>query len=100
MDMKKYMTFSVPWTKFIGEDEDTHMAKYGETVQSKCFQYGKNVFIREEASATTISAQAYLTLDEVQPKDIYDGQVVKSVNNFPESWDSRVVLFEVLTWND
>ena len=99
MDLKKYMTFTVKWEKFLGEDEDTHMASYAEPVDIKCFIYGKNIFIREEDGATAVSAKVYLTLADVQVKDKVDGQVVKSVNSNPESWDSRVQLYEVLTWN-
>lgn len=100
MYMEKYMTFEAVWEPFIGEDEDTHMAEYGEAVTVKCFEYGKNVFVRQDMGATTISAKAYLTLEKVKPKDRFDGQVVKSVNNYPESWDATRQLYEVLTWND
>ena len=100
MDMNKYMTFKIKWTPCIGMDEDTRTLKYGEETEIKCFKYGKNIFIREDSSATTVSAQAYLVLEEVKPKDILDGQIVKSVNNYPESWDSRVMLYECLTWGD
>lgn len=100
MNMSKYLTFDVEWKKCTGEDEDTRMLEYEEAVKIKCFKYGKNIFLRGENSGTTISAQAYLVLDEVQPKDILDGQVVKSVNVYPESWDNKVKLYEVLTWND
>lgn len=98
--MKKYLTFDAEWKQCTGEDEDTRMLEYGDTVKIKCFKYGKNIFLRGESSGTTVSAQAYLVLDEVKPKDMIDGQVVKSVNVYPESWDNRVKLYEVLTWDD
>lgn len=98
MDLQKYMTFTTSWRKLLGENSDTHMPQYGDPVPSHCFQYGKNITVYTAEGCTTVSAKAYLTLDPVQLKDIYDGQVVKSVNNFPESWNSRVVLYEVLTW--
>ena len=100
MNMNKYLTFDAEWKKCIGEDEDTRMLTYKDAVKIKCFKYGKNIFIRENTSGTTVSAQAYLVLEEVKPKDILDGQVVKSVNIYPESWDNKVKLYEVLTWND
>lgn len=100
MDLDKYMTFKVKWTPCICIDEDTRTLKYGDEVEIKVFKYGKDVFIREDSSATTVSAQAYLTLEEVKPKDILDGQVVKSVNKYPESWDNRNILYECLTWNE
>lgn len=99
MDMRKYMTFEVPWEKYTGEDEDTHMAEFAPPVMIKTFIYGKSIFLREEAKATTVSAKAYLTLEQVQPKDKLDGQVVRSVNSYPESWTSKDQLYEVLTWN-
>ena len=98
--MNKYLTFNTELKKCKGEDEDTRMLEYEKAVIIKCFKYGKNIFLRGESSGTTVSAQAYLVLDEVQPKDILDGQVVKSVNIYPESWDNKVKLYEVLTWND
>ena len=98
--MNKYLTFNAEWKKCKGEDEDTRMLEYEKAVTIKCFKYGKNIFIRENTSGTTVSAQAYLVLEEVQPKDILDGQVVKSVNIYPESWNNNVKLYEVLTWND
>lgn len=100
MDMQKYMTFTASWKKKLGLDEDTRRPEYGDEVEIKCFKYGKDVFIRSESSAATITAKVYLTLESVQPGDILDGQVVKSVNSYPESWDSRVQLYEVLTWED
>lgn len=100
MNMNKYLTFDVEWKKCIGEDEDTRMLAYKDAVKIKCFKYGKNIFLRGESSGTTVSAQAYLVLEKVQPKDILDGQVVKSANIYPESWDNKVKLYEVLTWND
>lgn len=98
MDLDKYMTFSVEWKKYSGEDSDTMMPEFGETQISKCFKYGKSVFLRESENSTVVSAKAYLTTDAVSPKDMYDGQIVKSVNDYPESWDSRVILKEVLIW--
>ena len=98
--MSKYLTFDAEWKKCIGEDEDTRMLKYEDAVKIKCFKYGKNIFLRENTSSATVSAQTYLVLDEVKPKDMIDGQVVKSVNMYPESWDNRIKLYEVLTWND
>lgn len=100
MNMNKYLTFNAEWKKCKGEDEDTRMLEYEKAVTIKCFKYGKNIFLRENTSSTTVSAQAYLVLEEVKPKDILDGQVVKSVNIYPESWDNKVKLYEVLTWND
>ena len=100
MNMNKYLTFNTEWKKCKGEDEDTRMLEYEKAVTIKCFKYGKNIFLRGENSGTTVSAQAYLVLEEVKPKDILDGQVVKSVNIYPESWDNKVKLYEVLTWND
>lgn len=99
MDMKKYMTFEAILETFEGEDDDTHMASYAFPKKIKCFIYGKDIFLREDSSATTISAKAYLTLEKVKPKDKLDGQVVKSVNNYPESWGIENQLYEVLTWN-
>lgn len=100
MDMKKYMTFDVEWTPCTGEDEDTLTLEYGEAQTIKCFKYGKNVYVRDSEGNTTISAQAYLVLEDIKPKDLLDGQVVKSVNNYPESWDAKNVLKECLTWNE
>lgn len=99
MDMSKYMTFKVKWSPCIGMDEDTRTIEYGAETDINVFKYGKDVFVREDSAATTVSAQAYLTLEKVKPKDILDGQVVKSVNSYPESWDSRVILYECLTWD-
>lgn len=100
MNMEKYMTFTVKWTPCIGVDDDTMALIYGDETYIKCFKYGKNIFVRNDAGSDTVSAQAYLVLDAVHPKDLLDGQVVKSVNNYPESWDNRVNLYECLTWNE
>ena len=99
MNLKKYMTFTVNWQKFIEEDEDTHMAVYADPVPIKAFIYGKNLYVRESEAATIVSAKVYLVLEDVHVRDIIDGQVVKSVNSNPESWDERVQLYEVLTWD-
>lgn len=99
MNMNKYLTFDAEWKKCIGEDEDTRMLAYKDAVKIKCFKYGKNIFLRENTSSTTVSAQAYIVTEEVKVKDIINGQVVKSVNNIPE-FDGTVPLFECLTWND
>lgn len=100
MELSKYMTFKVKWTPCTGMDKDTRTLEYGNETEINVYKYGKDIFIREGSSATTVSAQAYLTLENVKPKDILDGQIVKSVNNYPESWDSRVMLYECLTWNE
>ncbi len=100
MDMTKYMTFKAKWTPCIDMDEDTRTLIYGDEIEINVFKYGKDVFVREDSSATTVSAQAYLTLEEVKPKDILDGQIVRSVNNYPESWNNNVILYECLTWNE
>lgn len=99
MYMEKYMTFEAVWEKQIGIDEDTRMPSFAPAETIKCFEYGKNVFLREDNSSTMVSAKAYLTLENVELGDKIDGQVVKSVNNYPENWDANKQLFEVLTWN-
>jgi hypothetical protein len=100
VDLQKYLTFKVKWCPCEEVDEDTKTLEYGEEQEIDCFKYGKNIFVRETESSTTVSAQAYLVLADVKPKDLLDGQVVKSVNNYPESWDARVILKECLTWNE
>lgn len=99
MNMKKYMTFTVKWEKFIGEDEDTNMPMYAEPVEIKSFVYGKNLFIREDEQHTTVSAKVYLTLEDIHVKDKIDGQQIKSVNHYPENWDNQGQLLEALTWS-
>lgn len=103
MNMNKYMTFTVKWQQLNENnsdfDSDTMMSDYSEPVDCKCFIYGKNIFIREEDKQTTVSAKVYLTLEKVKPKDKLDGQIVKSVNNYPESWDNKVQLYECLIWD-
>lgn len=100
MNINNYMTFKVKWTPCIGLDDDTRTLKYGNETEIKCFKYGKDIFIRQDAQSGTVSAQVYLVLEDVKPKDILDGQIVKSVNNYPESWDSSIILRECLTWNE
>lgn len=80
-------------------DENTHMGFYDDPVTIDCFIYGKDIFIRENSGASVVNARVYLTLADVSPKDKIDGQVVKSVNSYPENWDANGQLYEVLTWN-
>lgn len=99
MDMSKYMTFKANWEQLDSEDEDTHMASYKKAEEITCFQYGKDIFVRDDASGTTVSAKSYLTLKEVKPDDKIDGQTVRSVNMYPEGWGpNAAILYEVLTW--
>lgn len=98
MNMKKYMTFEATWKPLIQIDEDTHRPEYGEEQTIKCFIYGKDIFVRQDTAGSVVTAKVYLTLANVKPDDMIDGQVVKSVNSYPESWDSKVQLYEVLTW--
>lgn len=98
MNMKKYMTFTVSWEVYQGEDEDSLLPIYAEPVDCKCFIYGKNLYIREQNEQTVVSAKAYLTLENIHVKDKLDGQIIKSVNNYPENWDAKNQLFEALTW--
>ena len=100
MDLSKYMTFEAEWTPCTGQDEDTMTLEFGTPVKIKCFKYGKNIYIRDSEGNTSVSAQVYLTTENINTKDLIDGQVVKSVNNYPESWDDRNVLKECLTWNE
>lgn len=100
MNLQKYMTFKVKWTPCKGLDEDTRTVEYGVEQEIDCFKYGKNIFIRSDTSSGTVSAQAYLTTSKVKPTDILDGQVVRSVNHYPESWDKNVTLYECLTWDE
>lgn len=99
MNMQKYMTFTSQWQKLKEVDEDTQMADYEEPVDIKTFIYGKNVFIRENESHTTVSAKCYLTLENVSVGDLLDGQVIKSVSSYPESWNQDKQLYECLTWD-
>lgn len=99
MDMQKYMTFTSKWQKLKSVDEDTQMSEYDEPVDIKTYIYGKNIFVRENENHTTVSAKCYLTLANVNVGDLLDGQVIKSVNSYPESWDDKVQLYECLTWN-
>ena len=99
MDYKDYMVMSCNWQKNLGKDEDTHMPSYDSTVDIKCFSYGKNIFIRQDASSTTVSAKAYIVTDLVKVGDKIDEQVVKSVDNISD-FDGTVPLFECLTWYD
>ena len=95
MDMKKYMTFEAVLERYEGMDPNTRTSKFGEV-----FKYGKDIFIRGNTSATTVTAQVYLSVTEIKVKDRLDGQVVKSVNHYPESWNSSKILYEALTWED
>lgn len=99
MNLEKYMTFDSVWEALKSEDTDTMMAEYEKPVTIKTFQYGKDIFLRDKTDAATVSARVYLTTANVKPKDKIDGQVVQSVNNYPESWDSKNMLYECLTWN-
>lgn len=99
MDMQKYMTFTSKWEKLAERDEDTMMETFEAQVDIKTYIYGKNIFIRDENQHTAVSAKVYLTLANVNVGDKIDGQVVKSVNSYPESWDDKVQLYECLTWN-
>lgn len=98
MNMKKYMTFTVSWEKFKQDSEELNTGIYEDPVDCKCYIYGKNIYIREDNQEAPVSAKVYLTLDEVKVKDRLDGQVVKSVNSYPESWNSKVQLYECLIW--
>lgn len=100
MDMKKYMTFEAEHKRLLSIDENTHMMMFDSPRMIRCFKYGKDIFLREKTAATTVSAQVYLTLEKVVPGDLLDGQVVKSINVYPENWTSKECLYEVLTWND
>lgn len=75
------------------------MLSYGEEKNIRCFRYGKNVYIRDGEAGAVKSAQVYLVTDKVNPRDILDGQVVKTVNMYPESWDSRQEIYEAMTWD-
>lgn len=99
MDIEKYLTYEVIWKPCLGEDPDTMMLSYGEDQTIKCFRYGKTVYVRDGESTAVESAQVYLVTDKVKPRDILDGQVVKSVNMYPESWDSRQEIYEAMTWD-
>ena len=98
MDMKKYMTFKAVLNRYEGMNEDTRTSIYSDPVEIDVFKYGKDIFVRSEASSTTVTAQVYLSVVEIKPKDKIDGQVVKSVNHYPESWDNKKILYESLTW--
>lgn len=98
MDIKKYLTLKAVWERKVDIDPDTRMPVFADPVIIDCFKYGKGMFIRGDNDAAHVSARSYLVLDDVQPEDKLDGQVVQSVNDFPESWDDKVVLHEVLTW--
>lgn len=99
MNYEEYLTMSCIWQKNLGIDEDTMMQSFDEEKEIKCFNYGKNIFVRENTSSTTVSAKAYIVTEEVKVKDIINGQVVKSVDNIPE-FDGSIPLYICLTWND
>lgn len=99
MNYNDYMTMQCDWEKKLGNDEDTHMSSFGIKTIIRCFEYGKNVFIRQDTSSATVSAMAYIVTDNVQVGDKINSQVVKSVNNIPE-FDGTFPLFECLTWYD
>lgn len=99
MNYEEYLTMSCIWQKNLGIDEDTMMQSFDDKKEIKCFSYGKNIFLRENTSSTTVSAKAYIVTEEVKVKDIIDGQVVKSVDNIPE-FDGSIPLYICLTWND
>ena len=98
MDYKEYMVMTCSWKKNLGIDEDTRMASFDPAKSIKCFSYGKNIFIRENTSATSVSAKAYVVTDPVSVGDEIDGQIVKSVDNIPE-FDGTVPLLVCLTLN-
>lgn len=100
MDMRKYMTFEAVLERYEGMDPNTRTSKFGDPEDIKVFKYGKDIFIRGNTSATTVTAQVYLSVTEIKVKDRLDGQVVKSVNHYPESWNSSKILYEALTWED
>lgn len=94
------MTFDAVWEKYIGEENDTMLPQYAEPVTIKCFQYGKTLWVARDMVQTAVSAKMYLTLVEISVKDRLDGQVVKAVEHWPESWDPRVILYGASTWAD
>lgn len=99
MDMAKYMTFEAVHRPLIEIDEDTASSKFGAERVVKCFKYGKTSLVRDNNGYVMPSLKTYLTLDEtVQVGDEFDGQIVKSVDSFPENWDSTNQLYAVLTW--
>lgn len=99
MDMSKYMTFDATYEEYDSMDDDTHMSSFKEARSIKVFIYGKDMFIRNEDNGTVVTAETYLTLEAVKPKDKINGQVIKSVNKYPESWNSDNILYEAYTWD-
>lgn len=99
MNLEKYMTFTSTWEKLKERDEDTMMDSFEDPVEIKTYIYGKMLFVREGENNSSVSAKCYLTLADVSVGDKLDGQIIKSVNSYPESWDDKVQLYECFTWD-
>lgn len=98
MNISKYMTFTVPYEKYIGVDDDFMSSSYAPPINIKCFVYGKNIYIRDEDSYALVSAKSYVTDYKINIQDKLDGQIVKNVDNYPKEWNSKNQLFEALIW--
>lgn len=83
-----YMLYPVMWEKTTGQNPDTRSLSYAEPIEIKVLRYGSFVLNRDANSSTQVSAQRYLTIDDVCLGDKLNGQVVKYCEPVPEFDDS------------
>jgi hypothetical protein len=91
------MLYPVQWVQSTGKDPDTRIESYGATINIKVYRYGSMRFIRDSQSGTQVSAQKYITVDEVKLGDKLNGQVVKQVDPIPD-FSGGCSVCEVLCW--
>lgn len=98
IDFDSYMSFTAILEPRLALDTNTRRPTYGPPVEIKCFQYGKNLYVRESETSAVINSKVYLTMYPVNVGDKLDGQPIKSVLSFPQNWDATEQLYEALTY--
>lgn len=94
MDIESYLTMKCLYKPVLEQDAEFLTPTFGEEVEKPCFKYGDRINIFTADTKDSLSAETYLMSFRPNPGDLIDGQVVKSVYEYPD-FDGSDQLFEV-----
>lgn len=94
MDISSDLTMKCTYQPVSGLDPEFRTPTFGAEEEKPCFRYGDKVNIITADTKDVLSDQTYLLDFRPNPGDLIDGQVVKSVYEYPD-FDGSDQLFEV-----
>lgn len=94
VDIGSYLTMKCRYKAVSEVDPEFRTPTFGEEQEKPCFKYGDKVNVLTADTKDVLSDQTYLLDFRPSPGDLIDGQVVKSVYEYPD-FDGSDQLFEV-----